>query len=66
MPEKVVCHEDEIEKEICADRWSKGLVGTDEIPTTSGYHADAGPFLEAARPHRERLSIPDGELIRCR
>jgi len=36
------------------------------LPETTGYHADAGPFLEAARPHRERLGLADAMLIRSR
>ena len=54
MPEKVVCHEDEIEKEICADRWSKGLVGTDEIPTTSGFSIGVAVYTEAEFGERQR------------
>ena len=30
-------HEDSIEKEQCADRWSKDLIGTEQIPTTNGF-----------------------------
>jgi hypothetical protein len=36
------------------------------LPATTGYHADAGPFLDAARPHRERLELADAMLIRSR
>jgi len=36
------------------------------VPETSGYHADAGPFLEATRRHRRRLGVGDGQIVRCR
>lgn len=37
-----------------------------EIPRTSGYHADAGGFLAALSPHRERLGVAEDDLVRCR
>jgi CubicO group peptidase (beta-lactamase class C family) len=37
-----------------------------QIPETTGYHADAGAFLQAAGPHRERLKLADSALVRSR
>jgi hypothetical protein len=37
-----------------------------ELPATSGYHADAGDFLAALAPHRERLGVAEDQLVRCR
>lgn len=36
------------------------------IPPTSGYHADAGPFLAAAERHMTRLGIAENMLVRSR
>jgi len=36
------------------------------LPATSGYHADAGAFLQAVGPHRERLKLGDAALVRSR
>ncbi len=37
-----------------------------QIPSTSGYYADSGSFLEAVAELRERMGIGDGELVRSR
>jgi ribonuclease HII len=37
-----------------------------EIPTTSGYYADAGPFLDRALKHGPRLGIRQRDLVRVR
>jgi hypothetical protein len=37
-----------------------------QIPATSGYYADSGPFLEAVREHCGRMGIEDQDLIRSR
>jgi len=54
LPEKVVCHEDEIEKEICTDRWSKNLVGTADIRTTSGFSIGVAVYTEPEFGERQR------------
>ncbi len=54
MSEKLVCHEDEIEKEVCIDRWSKDLVGTDEIPTTSGFSIGVAVYTEPEFGERQQ------------
>ncbi len=36
------------------------------IPSTSGYHADAGKFLEAISKHREQMGISEASLVRSR
>ena len=46
MSDKPLCHEDDVEKEICVDRWSKDLVGTDAIPTTSGFSIGVAVYTE--------------------
>jgi len=54
-------------RELCMRRFNAWWREVDAaLPATTGYHADAGPFLEAARPHRERLGIADAMLIRSR
>ncbi len=37
-----------------------------QVPTTSGYHADAEPFLQAVAEHRRRMGLGRGELVRLR
>jgi hypothetical protein len=37
-----------------------------QVPTTSGYHADAGPFLRAVEEHRHRMGVTEEQLIRSR
>ena len=46
MTKKFACHEDDIEKEVCIDRWSKDLVGTSEIPTTNGFSIGVAEYTE--------------------
>jgi quercetin dioxygenase-like cupin family protein len=41
-----ITHEDLGEREICIDRWSKDLVGTDTIPTTSGFSIGVAVYTE--------------------
>jgi len=54
-------------RELCMRRFNAWWRDIDAcLPATTGYHADAGPFLDAAGPHRERLGIADGMLIRSR
>ncbi len=40
------CHEDDIPREVSIDRWSKDLVGTDAIPTTSGFSVGVAEYTE--------------------
>lgn len=54
MSEKRVCHEDEVEKETYADRWSKDLVGTDAIPTTSGFSIGVAVYTETEFGERQQ------------
>jgi hypothetical protein len=54
-------------RELCMRRFNAWWQGVDaNLPATTGYHADAGPFLEAAAPHRARLGLADEMLIRSR
>jgi hypothetical protein len=54
-------------REICMRRFNAWWREVDPaLPATSGYYADAGPFLEAARPHRERLGLSDAMLVRSK
>jgi len=43
-----VTHEDDVEKELHADRWSKDLIGTDAVPTTSGFSIGVAEYTEPA------------------
>ncbi len=40
------CHEDDIARDEYADRWSKDLVGTDAIATTSGFSMGVAEYTE--------------------
>jgi len=51
---KPLCHEDDVEKEICVDRWSKDLVGTRAIPTTSGFSIGVAVYTEPEFGERQR------------
>jgi len=54
-------------REIFMRRFNAYWVDLDpQIPTTSGYYADAGSFLEAASALRRRMGIEDGDLVRSR
>jgi hypothetical protein len=37
-----------------------------QIPSTSGYHADAGTFLAAISEHRDQMGISEASLVRSR
>ena len=52
MPEPVV-HEDDVPREICSDRWSKDLVGTDAVPTTSGFSIGVACYTETEFGERQ-------------
>ncbi|HUW58553.1 MAG TPA: cupin domain-containing protein [Planctomycetota bacterium] len=54
MSDKPLCHEDDVEKEICIDRWSKDLVGTGTIPTTSGFSIGVAVYTEPEFGERQR------------
>jgi mannose-6-phosphate isomerase-like protein (cupin superfamily) len=54
LPARRVCHEDEVEKEVCVDRWSKDLVGTNAIPTTSGFSIGVAVYTEPEFGERQR------------
>jgi len=41
-----LCHEDDVPKEVCVDRWSKDLIGTDAIATTSGFSIGVAEYTE--------------------
>ncbi len=43
---KPVCHEDDVKKITHSDRWSKDLVGTKGIPTTSGFSVGVAEYTE--------------------
>jgi mannose-6-phosphate isomerase-like protein (cupin superfamily) len=44
---KPVCHEEDIQRTVYSDRWSKGLVGTKDIPTTSGFSVGVAAYTES-------------------
>lgn len=37
-------HEDDVQKEQHSDRWSKNLIGTDAVPTTSGFNLGVASY----------------------
>lgn len=53
MCQQIVSHEDAIEKEIFVDRWSKDLVGTDAVPTTSGFSIGVAVYTEGEFGERQ-------------
>lgn len=45
MSEKRMIHEDDVPKSEYADRWSKDLVGGDDLPTTSGFSIGVAEYF---------------------
>ena len=43
-PHALIVHEDDVEREEHSDRWSKNLVGTDDIVTTSGFNLGVASY----------------------
>ncbi len=54
MPKGTTFHEDDAQKQNHADRWSKDLVGTKSVPTTSGFSVGVAVYTEAAFGERQR------------
>jgi mannose-6-phosphate isomerase-like protein (cupin superfamily) len=60
MPRSVT-HEDDVAKSQYADRWSKDLVGTKELPATSGF--SIGVAVYTATEFGERQTHADQEAV---
>jgi len=58
---KPICHEDDVRKQVHADRWSKDLVGTRSVPTTSGF--SMGVALYSEKEFGERQRHADQEAV---
>lgn len=63
MSKTPICHENDVKKEVLADRWSKDLVGTKSIPTTSGFSIGVAEYTEAEFGERQRHA--DQEAVYC-
>ncbi len=62
MSKTPICHETDVEKETHAERWSKDLVGTKSIPTTSGFSIGVAEYFQPEFGERNRhrpVSSPD-------
>ena len=54
MPKKRICHERTVRRKTHADRWSKDLVGTDNVPTTRGFSLGVAVYTAAEFGERQR------------
>lgn len=54
MPKHSLCHEDDVAREVHPDRWSKDLVGTDAIRTTSGFSLGVAVYTETEFGEHQR------------
>ncbi len=63
MSKTPICHETDVEKETHAERWSKDLVGTKSIPTTSGFSIGVAEYFQPEFGERQRHA--DQEAVYC-
>ena len=56
-------HEDDVAKDVHADRWSKDLVGTEAVPTTSGFSIGVAEYTETE--FGEMQVHDDQEAVYC-
>ena len=63
MSNAPMCHENDFKKEMHSDRWSKDLVGTKAVPTTSGFSIGVAEYTEPEFGERQRHA--DQEAVYC-
>jgi quercetin dioxygenase-like cupin family protein len=54
VSKQLVCHEEDVEMEMCIDRWSKDLIGTDAVRTTSDFSIGVAVYTEPEFGERQR------------
>ena len=63
MSKPPVCHESDVQKQVHADRWSKDLVGTKSVATTSGFSIGVAEYPSTEFGERQRHA--DQEAVYC-
>ena len=63
MKQSPVTHEEDAKKDVHADRWSKDLVGTKDVPTTSGFSVGVAEYFQPEFGERQRHA--DQEAVYC-